>query len=271
MRPRIRSMKPEIHQDEELWDLEQDTGLAVFRAYTGLWGCSDREGRFEWRPRMLKSNILPYWDGDFEEVLSALVSIGKVIKYEVNGRYYGWCPNMKKHNSFNAREPESVLPGPPAETTHVRARAERRDARADRTGPDGTGLVADRTGTGAPERERRTDGLPAIPGLQRVISPSGVARVYELPDIDPPDAYLEEAVMAGVSREQAASTWNHYRTNGLPERGVQRLYPWLIKQALERQARQARAPKSGTNTSPRDEAMSWLAEAHANAKAREAS
>jgi hypothetical protein len=114
MKPRIRSIKPEAHTDEDLWDLEHETGLPLFRAFTGLWCHADRAGRFEWRPRPLKAGILPYWDGDFSRVLDALVSRGFVVRYTVGAREYGLIPNFPKHQFINNKEPPSELPEPPS-------------------------------------------------------------------------------------------------------------------------------------------------------------
>jgi hypothetical protein len=122
MRGRIRTYKPEVFLDEELWDLEVQTGLHILRAYEGLWSFSDREGRFEWRPRALKARILPYWDGDFAAVLAALERAGFIVRYEVDGREYGWVPTLSEHQSFNAKEPPSVLPPPPPATREARVK-----------------------------------------------------------------------------------------------------------------------------------------------------
>src|SRR5690606_894902 len=113
VKPRIRTVKPEALTDEELWDLEQDTGLPLFRGFVGLWCHADREGRFEWRPRPLKAGILPYWDGDFARVLDALASRGFVIRYEAHGRAYGVVRRFKGHQFINNKEPQSALPEPP--------------------------------------------------------------------------------------------------------------------------------------------------------------
>jgi hypothetical protein len=112
VRGRIRSIKPDVLKDEDLWDLEAQTGLPIYRAFTGLWMFADREGRFEWRPRVLKTDILPYWDGDFSRVLDALTTRGFVVKYACGTREFGWVPNLKKHQIFNNREADSDLPDP---------------------------------------------------------------------------------------------------------------------------------------------------------------
>lgn len=113
MRGRIRSVKPEVHLDEALWDLEEKTGLPIFRAFVGLWNYGDREGRFEWRSRALKAVILPYWRGEMELVLDALNDAGFIQKYEVDGRVFGAVRTFAKHQSVNHKEPESSLPAPP--------------------------------------------------------------------------------------------------------------------------------------------------------------
>ena len=110
---RIRSIKPEIHLDEDLWDAEEETGLPLFRAFTGLWGQADREGRFEWRPRKLKAGVLPYSNDDFSRVLDALTTRGFVVRYKVGEREYGWVRTFTRHQVINGREAASILPAPP--------------------------------------------------------------------------------------------------------------------------------------------------------------
>jgi hypothetical protein len=112
MRARIRTIKPETALDEQLWDLAQSTGLPAFQAFTMLWCHADREGRFEWRPRALKTLILPYWEGDMGALLDAMAEAGFLVRYEVDGKVYGLVKNFHKHQSPNVREPASTLPGP---------------------------------------------------------------------------------------------------------------------------------------------------------------
>jgi hypothetical protein len=91
--------------------------------------------------------------------------------------------------------------------------------------------------------------VPEVPGLERVaplLQPvGGSGRVYSLPGADPPKEFLDDALMGGVSIEQARSTWEHYHGAGLPPGGVERLHPWLVKRAKERATQLAKAPKSG--------------------------
>jgi hypothetical protein len=111
-RTRIRTIKPEFFKHEGLFDLERKTELPIRIAFSGLWTCCDREGRFEWRPRWLKSEILPYDEVDFSRVLDALVTRGFLVKYAIGSEIYGCIPSWKKHQVINNKELPSVIPAP---------------------------------------------------------------------------------------------------------------------------------------------------------------
>lgn len=118
---RIRSIKPGFFLDEDLFDLEQETGLPVRVAYAGLWCHADREGRFEWQVRRLKAGILPYDNVDFGRVLDACLTRGLLVKYACQGHVYGWIPTFTKHQVINNREGKSVLPAYDSEDAEIMA------------------------------------------------------------------------------------------------------------------------------------------------------
>lgn len=109
---RIRTVKPELLRHEGLYELEQQTGLPVRLGFIGLLTSCDREGRFKWRPRVLKLDALPFDDLDFSRVLDALESRGFVVKYKVGTEIYGYIPTFLVHQSINNKEAQSVLPSP---------------------------------------------------------------------------------------------------------------------------------------------------------------
>ena len=109
---RIRTVKPELFKHEDLFDLEKETGLPIRTAFMGLFTCCDKEGRFKWRPRALKLDILPYDELDFSRVLDALMTRGFVVKYEVEGEFFGFIPTFSRHQVINNRESDSELPAP---------------------------------------------------------------------------------------------------------------------------------------------------------------
>src|SRR5690606_22772077 len=84
VRGRIRQLKPDVFFDEELWALIQaHPDQHILQSFEGLWVNADREGRFQWRPAMLKSQILPYWGGDFERSMGLLRSEERRVGSEI--------------------------------------------------------------------------------------------------------------------------------------------------------------------------------------------
>jgi hypothetical protein len=113
---RIRTVKPEFFQHEELFKAEQKARLPLRLAYVGLWTQCDREGRFAWRPGRLKLNVLPWDDVDFEKILEALAEGGFIAKYTIDGNSYAYIPSWDKHQKVHSNEVESTIPLPPAST-----------------------------------------------------------------------------------------------------------------------------------------------------------
>ena len=131
MKPRIRTVKPELFVHEGLFDLGTESGhRALIRiTFIGLLCHCDREGRFKWRPRALKLGILPYDDCDFAAILAALDEAGYAKRYEVGGEKYGWVPTFRNHQIINNREMASTIPPHPADASATR------EARDDDTCP----------------------------------------------------------------------------------------------------------------------------------------
>jgi hypothetical protein len=107
---RIRTVKPELFRHEALFEAEQKSGLPLRLAYIGIFTACDREGRFKWKPRALKLDVIPYDDVDFSRVLDALVTYGFIVKYEFEGNQFGCIPSWNTHQVINNRESTSILP-----------------------------------------------------------------------------------------------------------------------------------------------------------------
>lgn len=106
---RIRSLKPEFFMSDS-------TGAVSFGArllFAGLWTLVDREGRWIWRPKMVKAHIFPH---DRDEVVSVeewateLVRADMVRFYQDDEAVYVWLPAFLKHQRPHPKEPASVLP-----------------------------------------------------------------------------------------------------------------------------------------------------------------
>ena len=110
---RIRSVKPDFWRDEITGLMVPD--VALF--YVGLSGYADDDGRFEWSPALIRADLDPYdakWRGldGIASMLEALLRLKRVVRYEVEGRTYGFIPTQKKHQKPNRPSP-SKLPPPP--------------------------------------------------------------------------------------------------------------------------------------------------------------
>lgn len=107
---RIRTIKPDVARHEGLFQLEQETGLPIRFAWAVLPTVCDREGRFKWRPNVLKLDILPFDDCDFSRVLDAWATRGQVVKYRVGDAWFGLIPTWAKHQVVNNKEKPSDIP-----------------------------------------------------------------------------------------------------------------------------------------------------------------
>ena len=103
---RARNIKPGFFKNEDLADCDPLARIL----FAGLWCYCDREGRFEWRPKRIKIEILPYDNCDIEKLLSQLVKIGLIEKYKVGEEYYGNIINFLKHQSPHKQEKPSEIP-----------------------------------------------------------------------------------------------------------------------------------------------------------------
>jgi hypothetical protein len=105
---RIRTVKPELFRHEGLQDLERDNpGSHCMLVFVGLFTVCDKGGRFEFKPRTLKLDILPFLDLDLENTLDLLESAGFIIAYEVDGKRYGLIPSFSKHQRITGKEADS--------------------------------------------------------------------------------------------------------------------------------------------------------------------
>jgi len=113
---RIRTIKPEFFRHEGLQDLEaENPGAYPMLVFAGLWGHCDKSGRFEWRPRMLKLDILPFLNFDMTATLQLLVASGYLRRYSADGGHYGLIPSFGEHQRINGKESQEPerYPEPP--------------------------------------------------------------------------------------------------------------------------------------------------------------
>ena len=107
---RIRQVRPDFFKNETIADLSMTARIG----FIGIWILCDKHGRFEWKPRTLKSDIFPHDNLDFEETLDELVKFNFVQKYNVDGNDYGQVVNWKIYQYIGPAESQmdAVYPEP---------------------------------------------------------------------------------------------------------------------------------------------------------------
>lgn len=110
MAGRIRSIKPEILEDEIAAALSSD----AWRLWVGMWLICDDYGRLRGEPRRLAASI--FWGCphkvDIHAALDELESTKRIIRYRVNGQYHIEVQNWSKHQRIDNASKTFKLPGP---------------------------------------------------------------------------------------------------------------------------------------------------------------
>lgn len=104
---RIRTIKPSFFRDEELQELEiNNPGKNVMLVFAGLWCHSDAQGIFEWKPKTLALDILPFLEFEIKETLQLLLDAKFITHYSVEGRNYGCVRTFLQHQRITGKERE---------------------------------------------------------------------------------------------------------------------------------------------------------------------
>lgn len=105
---RSRNIKPAFFQDDRLGELS----IYARMAFIGLWTLADFKGCLEFRPKMLKVQILPYDECDIEEIINSLDKARFIRYYVVCGKKYIKIVNFEKHQNphKNERDAGSEIP-----------------------------------------------------------------------------------------------------------------------------------------------------------------
>ena len=108
---RARNIKPGFFKNEVLCGLPALTRIL----FEGLWCYADCKGRFEWRPKRIKAEILPYDNCKIESLLMSLHAKTFIYKYTVDAQDYGFIPTFAQHQNPHPHEAVSKIPPPPKE------------------------------------------------------------------------------------------------------------------------------------------------------------
>jgi hypothetical protein len=101
---RIRSVHPGFFTDEDYVRASAYARLL----FIGLGVMADDKGIFEWKPITLKMKIFPADNINIDDLLSELMGVNAVKKYEINGRYYGAIRKFTKYQ--RPKTPNNIHP-----------------------------------------------------------------------------------------------------------------------------------------------------------------
>lgn len=104
--PRIRTVKPEMAQDEDIATCTIEAQLLAVR----ILNHADDEGYFKAHPALIKSACFPLLDSvNIHGVLSELSSIGYLVLFEgSDGKQYGHVTNFTAHQKINRPSPSKI-------------------------------------------------------------------------------------------------------------------------------------------------------------------
>lgn len=106
--PRARNIKPSFFVNEYL--AESDPLARIL--FIGMWTIADYKGDFEWRPKRIKLQILPYDDVDIDSLAINLDKSGFIRFYSDGEKTYIRIVNFLKHQNphKNERDKGSEIP-----------------------------------------------------------------------------------------------------------------------------------------------------------------
>lgn len=177
---RARNIKPQFFTNDELSELPPLARLL----FIGLWTIADFKGCFEYKPKRLKVQLLPYDDCDIEQLVSALDKSRFISIYSVQGQTFGKVLNFNKHQNPHKNEKEKGSDIPDiyqndAENVMFSDNLEDIEINHDQNGSD------------------RADSLNLIPDSCSLITDTPVS-------VSPKFVFKSELKKLGVSEEQAS-------------------------------------------------------------------
>lgn len=134
--------------------------------FAGLWGHCDKSGRFEWRPRQLKLDILPFLDFDMADTLALLHETGFIYQYHIDGKAYGQIESFEKHQRISGKEAQEPEKHPaPLSMICESLGKQQGSARDEQESQEGNGVQEGNGKNSAPDKPAKFDPRAALSAL----------------------------------------------------------------------------------------------------------
>jgi len=108
---RTRNIKPGFFKNDALAECHPLARIL----FAGLWTIADRDGRGEYRPKIIKAECLPYDDCAVDQLMAQLASHRLIRIYEVGGVKYFDIPTFATHQNPHPKEQSRNFPAIPCE------------------------------------------------------------------------------------------------------------------------------------------------------------
>lgn len=202
---RIRAIKPEFFRHEGLQALESENpGHNVMLVFAGLWTQCDKLGHFEWKPRTLKLDILPFLDFDMAGTLAILEQAGYIGRYEVDGKAYGVVHGFVQHQRVSGKEAQSPARFPPP----IHEEPPGSDGEAPENTPRRNGEAPEKQ-QGVQERSIQSSYLPSLEVKESLVvtgkeknQPESTARSLAAPEAPPDETPAADAAPVSTNRKK---------------------------------------------------------------------
>lgn len=109
---RIRSLKPQIWQDEKVGQVSRDARLL----FVGLITLADDEGRFRTLPSIVTGHVFPRDQDAPKRLRKWMDELSEAGLVQLYGGEYGWLPTWGSHQRIS-HATASILPEPPRITS----------------------------------------------------------------------------------------------------------------------------------------------------------
>lgn len=109
MKLKSRIIRPDYWQDKELAQISEGAQLM----FIGLMGLADRFGLLDDMPEVITGQLRPFdFKNPTEKQLQELHDKKFIVRYEVEGKFYIWLPNLEKHQPIHKNEASYGIPLP---------------------------------------------------------------------------------------------------------------------------------------------------------------
>jgi len=200
---RIRTIKPEFHDDEKMATIPRDARLL----YIAMWNFSDDYGVIKGHPTWIKNKVFPYDDikqATFNEWLMGLERLRCIIPFDHNGEKFYFIRTFNEHQRVD-KPSQTRNPDPPADILEINRSLFAEDSTNTPRGlpvvREGKGIVREGNSNGSGARARFEKFWESYPKKKsKAQAEKAFAKIN-------PDEQLLAAMIAKIGQARTSDEW----------------------------------------------------------------